>query len=106
LKEELRSLGIKMGRDKFLKLLRSKGLMQKKKKYKKPKTDSNHPFRKYKNRLTGLEVKKVDEDWVSDITYIRVGSDWNYLTLVLDLQTPDYVYNNGRCSDEKNINCN
>lgn len=28
---------------------------------------------------------KLGEKWVSDITYIRVNNDWNYLTTVLDL---------------------
>lgn len=78
-------LGIKMGRDKFLGVLRLNGLLKKKKRYSKPKTDSDHPFRKWKNKLKDLKEIKVDEVYVSDITYIRVGGDWNYLTLIMDL---------------------
>jgi len=28
---------------------------------------------------------KLGEKWVSDITYIRVNDDWNYLTAIIDL---------------------
>jgi transposase InsO family protein len=82
---EIKELGIKMGRDKFLNLLRGNGLLIKRKRYTKPKTDSNHPYRKHKNLLKDLDVVKPDQVWVSDITYIRVGQNWNYLTLVTDL---------------------
>jgi len=85
LKGEIKSLGIKMGRDKFLNLLRNNGLLVSRKKYKQPKTDSNHPFRKHRNLIKDLEIRRPDQVWVSDITYIRVGQDWNYLTLITDL---------------------
>ena len=49
-------------------------------------TDSNHSFPVAKNELdrnfTSLEL---GEKWVSDITYIRVNEDWNYLTTIIDL---------------------
>ncbi len=85
LKSQISEMGIKMGRDKFLKLLTGNGLLVKRKKYKMPKTDSNHPFRKYKNLLLDREVSRIDELWVSDITYIKVVDKWHYLTLVMDL---------------------
>lgn len=76
---------IKIGRDKFLNLLRTNGLLQKKKKFKQPITDSNHPFRMHKNLLSGTIIERPDQVYVSDITYIRVDNEWNYLTLVMDL---------------------
>jgi len=85
LKPELLKLNIKIGRDKFLNLLRVNGLLIKKKKFKKPITDSNHPFRKHKNLIKGTTVDKPDQVYVSDITYIRVNDQWNYLTLIMDL---------------------
>ena len=49
-------------------------------------TDSRHAFPIAKNELdrnfTSLELGKK---WVSDITYIRVGDHWNYLTTIMDL---------------------
>jgi len=76
--------GIKFGRDKFYKLLKNNGLTIKRKRFKMPKTDSKHPFRKHKNLIHNLHIHKPDQVWVSDITYIKVGDKWNYLTLVTD----------------------
>jgi transposase InsO family protein len=85
LKPKIKEMGIKMGRDKFIKLLRANGLLVKRKRYRMPKTDSNHPFRKYKNLLKDRAITRIDELWVSDITYIKVLDKWYYLTLVMDL---------------------
>jgi transposase InsO family protein len=85
LKPEFIKLNIKIGRDKFLNLLRVNGLLQKKKKFKMPGTDSNHPFRKHKNLIKGAKIFKPDQVYVSDITYIKVNGQWNYLTLIMDL---------------------
>ena len=49
-------------------------------------TDSNHAHPIAKNILNrNLECSSVGEKWVSDITYIRVNDDWNYLTTIMDL---------------------
>ena len=49
-------------------------------------TDSKHSFPIADNELdrdfSSLELGKK---WVSDITYIRVNDQWNYLTTILDL---------------------
>lgn len=49
-------------------------------------TDSNHSFDISENKLNrDFSSAKLGEKWVSDITYIRVNNDWNYLTTVMDL---------------------
>lgn len=49
-------------------------------------TDSNHAFDIAENKLNrDFNSSKLGEKWVSDITYIRVNNDWNYLTTVIDL---------------------
>lgn len=49
-------------------------------------TDSNHSFRISENKLNReFDSSKLGQKWVSDITYIRVNNDWNYLTTVIDL---------------------
>lgn len=49
-------------------------------------TDSSHSFPVAKNVLDRDFVSdQVGEKWVSDITYVRVGDNWNYLTTILDL---------------------
>lgn len=76
---------IKVGRDKFYKILKDNNLLLKRKKFKKPKTDSDHPYRKHRNLIENLPITHPNQVWVSDITYIRVRDQWNYLTLVTDL---------------------
>jgi transposase InsO family protein len=71
LKGRIKKMGIKMGRDKFLNLVRDNGLLVKRKKHKMPQTDSKHPFRKHRNLLLDRVVKMINEVWVSDITYIQ-----------------------------------
>lgn len=49
-------------------------------------TDSNHNLPIAKNILDRNFTSSVlGEKWVSDITYIKVANQWNYLTTVLDL---------------------
>jgi putative transposase len=49
-------------------------------------TDSNHAFPIAENVLNrDFESLKVGEKWISDITYIRVNDNWNYLTTIIDL---------------------
>jgi putative transposase len=49
-------------------------------------TDSNHDFKTPDNILNrNFEVSQINRVWVSDITYIPVDDDFNYLTTVIDL---------------------
>lgn len=49
-------------------------------------TDSNHAFPIANNILDrNFTSNKLGEKWVSDITYVRVNDDWNYLTTIIDL---------------------
>lgn len=49
-------------------------------------TDSNHKHLIAENKLNRDFYSAVlGEKWVSDITYIRVNDDWNYLTTIIDL---------------------
>jgi transposase InsO family protein len=49
-------------------------------------TASNHSYPIAKNGLDrDFTSFKIGEKWVSDITYIRVNEDWNYLTTIIDL---------------------
>jgi transposase InsO family protein len=49
-------------------------------------TDSKHSF-PVANNILDRDFKscKLGEKWISDITYIRVGDHWNYLTTIMDL---------------------
>ena len=49
-------------------------------------TDSNHSLGFSENKLNReFSSTTLGQKWVSDITYIRVNNDWNYLTTIMDL---------------------
>ena len=49
-------------------------------------TNSNHSYPIAKNVLNrNFSSLSIGQKWVSDITYIRVKDDWNYLTTIMDL---------------------
>ena len=48
-------------------------------------TDSKHSFPIAENKLDrDFYSSKLGEKWVSEITYIRVKDQWNYLTTIID----------------------
>jgi putative transposase len=73
-----------MGRDKLNTLLRRHGLLITRKRRNPKTTQSNHWFRRYSDLTKNLEVKQSEQLWVADITYICIGYDFNYLSLITD----------------------
>lgn len=47
-------------------------------------TDSRHGFAVVPNLIYGLLPTGIDQIWVADITYVRLGEDFVYLAVVLD----------------------
>ena len=84
------------GRDAFLGMLRSLGLLQKKPKPRQT-TNSNHRYRKYKNLIKGYIPAESNRLWVSDITYIDLADGRCYLHLVTDTYSHKIV---GWCLSE------
>lgn len=84
MRQPLKTNGVKLGRDKLNELLRRQGLLIRKRKRIPKTTYSLHWLKKYPNLLKELVVSQSEEAWVSDITYISVGSDFNYLYLITD----------------------
>jgi putative transposase len=76
--------GIKLGRDKFYDLLERHGYLLRYRKRKPYTTDSRHRFKKYPNLIRDLLLTGSGQLWVSDITYIRSGNGFNYLSLITD----------------------
>jgi putative transposase len=55
-------------------------------------TDSKHNLPISKNILNReFEANAPNEKWVSDITYIKVGNNWMYLCIILDLFNREIV---------------
>jgi putative transposase len=48
-------------------------------------TDSNHSNKIYPNLIKDLEVTRLNQVWVADLTYIRIKSCFVYLAVILDL---------------------
>jgi len=84
LKPELDRAGIKMGRDKFFDLLAGHSLLVKRRRKYVRTTDSYHRFRVYRNLFRHRELSSAHQSWVSDITYLRCGSEFMYLFLITD----------------------
>lgn len=71
---------------KVLRIMRQNGLLCKKKAAFKPvTTQSNHGLRVYPNLAAGLDLTQLNQLWVADITYIRLGKDFAYLAGLLDV---------------------
>lgn len=84
LKAPLRAMQIKTGRDALHRLLLDQGLtVIRKKRYCKT-TDSNHWMKKYPNLIRKIKVQRPEQIWVADITYLIVGQDFNFLSLITD----------------------
>jgi putative transposase len=84
LKQEMLSYNITIGRDRFYLLLRKHNLLIKRRKRYVVTTDSNHPYYKWTNLTTGLELTAIEQLWVSDITYLQTGNGFVYLSLISD----------------------
>lgn len=84
LKTQMKTLHIKMGRDKFFAFLRANNLLVPKHKNYHTTTDSNHRFHKYKNLITNKVPTRPEQLWVCDITYIKTDNGHYYLAIVTD----------------------
>jgi transposase InsO family protein len=47
-------------------------------------TDSKHGFPRYPNLIKGMVISRLNQVWLSDITYIRIRTGFVYLAAVLD----------------------
>ncbi len=84
IKKSLQSQDIKIGRDALHQLLLKEGLIIRSKKRYARTTDSNHWMKKYPNLIKNIIVQESEQIWVSDITYIVIDGNFNYLSLITD----------------------
>lgn len=84
LQDDLRRLGIKIGRDRLFDWLREHRLLVKPRKNYTKTTHSKHWMRKHPNLVTGRKPCRPEEVFVSDITYVESDEGVHYLSLVTD----------------------
>ena len=85
MKEGLKRMEIKMGRDKLFTFARNHDLLIRKTKQYHITTDSKHFFYKSPNLIKNMLPTMAEQVFVSDITYIRLDGKYAYLALVTDL---------------------
>lgn len=86
--QELKSEGMKIGKNKVAKIMRDNGIRAKTKRKYRVTTNSKHKLPVADNLLKSHgEVNDPDEIWVADITYIWTREGWIYLSSILDLYT-------------------
>jgi putative transposase len=85
LKGVLQKEEVRLGRDRFLEVLREHELLLAPKPAEHPcTTNSHHCLPVFGNRIKGLEVCQPNEVWVGDLTYIRTWAGFLYLSLLTD----------------------
>lgn len=73
-----------IGRDKLFSMLRQEGLLINRKRKYTVTTNSKHWLRKYPNLIRGICLKRPEQLWVADITYIDTLDGNAYLHLLTD----------------------
>ncbi len=84
--KSLQSKGYKISSNRVAKLMKINNWRSITKKQFKVTTDSNHKEPTCKNVLNrDFKMTRLNQAWVSDITYIKTNTGWLYLTTVIDL---------------------
>lgn len=85
--KELRGQGTPISQRRCARLMREMGLKGKKRHRRKPRTtDSRHGRPVPENRLAQQPAPTgPDQQWVTDITFLKTGEGWLYLAVILDL---------------------
>ena len=84
--EQLRRKNHCISRRRVSRIMRQNGWVSKYRTKFKVTTDSNHPYPVCRNLLgQDFKVERLNQVWVSDITYIRTAKGWLYLTTIMEL---------------------
>jgi putative transposase len=76
-----------VGRKRVQRVMREMGLVRPVKRKTCRTTNSVHAYPRYPNRIAGLTITRPDQVWVSDITYVRLGVEFVYLAVIMDVFT-------------------
>jgi len=81
----LKREGFRVNRKRVLRLMREDNLLCLRKKRFIATTDSSHGLPVYPNLPPTLNVTGLDRLWCADLTYIRLGAEFIYLAVILDV---------------------
>lgn len=84
LQEDFVQHQIKLGRDGLYHLLGRYGLLIRHRNRKPYTTDSHHHYKRYPNLIKEMVLTQAGVLWVSDITYLRIVSEFAYLSIITD----------------------
>ena len=82
---ELHRRKMAVNHKKVLRLMREEKILCKRKSFKPQTTNSNHDLPLYPNLAQNFIVTRLNQLWVSDITYIHLEEGFVYLASILDL---------------------
>lgn len=77
--------GVAVGEGVVRRILRSDNLLAVRMRKFVATTDSKHGFTVYSNMAQYVKVETINQLWVADITYIRLGREFVYLAVILDV---------------------
>ena len=75
---------LRVNHKKVLRLMRESDLLCRVKRRRVKTTDSRHRFPRYPNLVKGITVRRLNQVWLADITYIRIRTGFVYLAAILD----------------------
>lgn len=81
----LRRAGVMVGEHVVRRILRTDNLLAIRKRKFVMTSDSRHTYTVYPNLAQYVQVSAVNQLWVADITYLRLGKEFVYLAVVLDV---------------------
>ena len=86
--QELKELGLSVGRRRVGRLMRDNGISVIRTRKYKCATDSNHRFNIAPNLLDrGFTADRPNQKWAGDISYIWTREGWLYLAVMMDLHS-------------------
>ena len=80
----LKRENLRVNHKKVLRLMKESDLLCRVKRKWVKTTDSRHRFPRYPNLIKGMVINRLNQVWLSDITYIRIRTGFVYLAAILD----------------------
>lgn len=91
LNDDIHQIDQGMGRDKLFGLLRTRGLLIRRRRKFVCTTQSKHRFRKFDNKMKDFQPTAPNQAWAADITYLRTRHGFVYLFLLTDFYSRKIV---------------